>query len=173
MIQKWYATLGHPNIPYTPHLGFLSQMIQEICSEKQLFLKLGQESSSQWTEEGMWHSPPKDTFTHRLWNSYLHVLDCYVHEYRRYALDSMPILETRSDVKVTQGCYATLRHHKMHAHTKFWIPTSNNIRYMLLTRILKKLGQRSRSPWPENGTQHSTTPRWIHRPNLGFLPSRI
>ena len=55
----------------------------------------------------------------------------------------MLILETRSEVKVTmtQVWYATLRHH---AHTKFGIPTSNNIRDMLRTRIFQKLGQRSR-----------------------------
>ena len=44
-------------------------------------------------------------------------------------------LETRSEVKfkvtVTQLWYATLRHPKMHPHTKFEIPTSNNIRDML------------------------------------------
>ena len=43
--------------------------------------------------------------------------------------------ETRSKVKfkitVTILWYATLRHPKMHPHTKFEIPTSNNIRDML------------------------------------------
>ena len=41
----------------------------------------------------------------------------------------MPILETRSEVKVkvTQGWSATPCHLKMHAHTKFGIPTSTNI----------------------------------------------
>ena len=38
----------------------------------------------------------------------------------------------------------------MHSHTKFGIPFSNNIRDMLLTQLLLKLGQRSRSQWPEN-----------------------
>ena len=33
----------------------------------------------------------------------------------------------------------------MHPHTKFEIPTSNNIRDMLRTRLFQKLGQRSRS----------------------------
>ena len=49
--------------------------------------------------------------------------------------------ETRSEVKfkvtVTQLWYVTLRHPKMHPHTKFEIPTSNNIRDMLRTIILK------------------------------------
>ena len=41
--------------------------------------------------------------------------------------------------------YAPLRHPKRNKHTKFGIPISNNIRYMLLTLLLLKLGQRSRS----------------------------
>ena len=48
----------------------------------------------------------------------------------RYAPDTI-ILKTRSEVKVkvtvTRKWYATLRHPKMHPHTKFGIPTSNNI----------------------------------------------
>ena len=64
--------------------------------------------------------PSKDAFTHQILNSYLK-------EYRRYAPDSMQSLETRSEVKfkvtVTQLCYATLRHTKMHPHPKFEIPT--------------------------------------------------
>ena len=53
--------------------------------------------------------------------------------------------QTRSEVKVavTQRRYATLIHPKMRAHTKFGIPTSNNIRDMLQTRIFLELGQRS------------------------------
>ena len=67
-------------------------------------------------------------------------------EYRRYAPDSMRILETWSEVKVTltHKWYATLFHLKMHAHTKFGIPISNNTRDRRQTRIFEKLGQRSR-----------------------------
>ena len=76
--------------------------------------------------------PSQDAFTHQVWESYLK-------EYRRYAPDSMTILDTRSEVKikdtVTQGWYATLCHSKMHAHTKFGNPTANNMRDMLRTRI--------------------------------------
>ena len=45
-------------------------------------------------------------------------------------------LKTRSEVKVTvtQKWYATLRHPKMHLHTKFGIPTSKNIGDMDRTR---------------------------------------
>ena len=73
-------------------------------------------------------TPPfQDAFKHEIWNSYLK-------EYKRYA----PDLETRSEVKfkvtVTQLWYGTLCHHKLHPHTKFEIPTSNNIRDMLRTR---------------------------------------
>ena len=78
--------------------------------------------------------PSQDVSTHKIWNSYLK-------EYRRYAPDSMQFLETRSEVKskvtVTQLWYATLRHPKMHPHTKFEIPTSNNMRYAPDTIILK------------------------------------
>ena len=74
---------------------------------------------------GQGHSDPnivcytplsQDAFTHQIWNSYLK-------EYRRYAPDSMQFHETRSEVKfkvkVTQLCCATLRHLRMHPHTKF------------------------------------------------------
>ena len=88
-----------------------------------------------------WYATSQDVFTHQSWNSYLK-------EYRRYAPDSKQFLETRSEVKfkvtVTQLWYVTLLHPKMHPHTKFEIPTSNNIRDMLRTRFFKKLGQRSR-----------------------------
>ena len=48
----------------------------------------------------------------------------------------MIILKTRSEVKVTvtQKWYVTLHHPKMHPHTKFGIPTSKNVRYMLWTQ---------------------------------------
>ena len=79
--------------------------------------------------------PSQDAFTHQIWNSYLI-------EYRRYAPDSMQFLETRSEVKfkvtATQIWLATLRHPKTHLHTKFEIPTSNNIRDMLRTRLFLK-----------------------------------
>ena len=76
-------------------------------------------------------TPPfQDAFTQEIWNSYLK-------EYRRYAPDSMQFLETKLEVKlkvtVTQLWYWTLIHPKMHSHTKFEIPTSNNMRDMLRT----------------------------------------
>ena len=111
-----------------------------------------------------------DAFTHKIWNSYLK-------EYWRYAPDSMQFLETRSEVKFkvteTQLWYLTLCHPKMQLHTDFEILTSNNIRDMLLTRLLKKLGQKSRSPWPVNGIRHSVIPKSICTPNLEFLYQRI
>ena len=117
--------------------------------------------------------PSEDASTHLIWNSYLK-------QYRSFAPDLMPILETRSEVNVTvtgkwnvtirhfkmhsynklpskmhlhtkfEECkmcsrqeffktsskvnvtvtriwYVTLRHPKMHFHTKFGIPTSKNI----------------------------------------------
>ena len=51
---------------------------------------------------------------HGIWNTCLK-------EYRRYAPDLMPVLETRLEAKVTftKGLYATLHHPKMHLHNKF------------------------------------------------------
>ena len=86
--------------------------------------------------------PSQDASTHLIWNSYLK-------EYRSFAPDLMPILETRSEVKVTVTGKrnVTIRHFKMHSrtklpskmhlHTKFGIPTLNNVRDVLQTRILK------------------------------------
>ena len=72
--------------------------------------------------------PSKMHLHTKFWNSYLI-------EYRRYAPDSNQFLETRSEVNVnvtgTQGWCATLFYPKMHPHTKFRIPTSNNIGDML------------------------------------------
>ena len=74
--------------------------------------------------------PSQYAFAQQIWNSYLK-------EYRRYAPDSMQFQETRAEIKVTitvtQLWYAALPHLKMHPHTKFEIPTSNNIRNMLRT----------------------------------------
>ena len=73
--------------------------------------------------------PSQDAFTHQICNSYLKA-------YKRYSPDSMQFLETKSEVKfkvtVTQIWYVTLRHPKMHPHTKFEIPNSKNIGDMLL-----------------------------------------
>ena len=86
--------------------------------------------------------PSQDASTHLICNSYLK-------EYRSFAPDLMPILETRSEVKVTvTGKWnVTIRHFKthshtklppkMHLHTKFGIPTLKNVRDVLQTRILK------------------------------------
>ena len=84
------------------------------------------------TQNDMCDTPSsEDAFGHQIWNSHLK-------EYRRYAPDAMQFLEIWSEVNfkvtVTQLWYATLPHPKMHSHTKFEIPTSNNIRDMLRTR---------------------------------------
>ena len=85
-------------------------------------------------------SPPsQDAFIHQIWNSYLK-------EYKRYAPDSMHILETRPEIKVTltQGWYATLCQPKKQPHTKLGIPTSNKIfikRYAPDTFVLKTKSQ--------------------------------
>ena len=118
----------------------------------------------------------QDASTHQIWNSCLK-------EYRRYEPDLMPILETRSEVKVTRTrkWYMTL----LHQHTKFGIPTSNNIRDMIWTQLFYELGQGHSDPkmvrytpsspdtfthqtrnsyLKEYGTQHSVIPRCIHTP---------
>ena len=104
-------------------------------------------------------SPSKDASVHQIGDSYLK-------EYRKYAPDLMPILEIRSEVKVTvtQTWNRALLHPKMHSHTEFEIPTSNNIRDMFRTWLFLKLGQRSSlmSQWPVNSTWHSNIPRCIH-----------
>ena len=84
--------------------------------------------------------PSQDASTHQIWNSYLK-------EYRRYAPDTKRdgrtdghfiTIKTKSEVKVkvtvTRKWYTTLRHPKMHPHTKFGIPTSKNIGDMHRTR---------------------------------------
>ena len=59
--------------------------------QTRLFYKLGQGQSDPKMVSG---TPPSQyAFTHKIWNSYLK-------KYTRYAPDSMPILETRSDVNV-------------------------------------------------------------------------
>ena len=86
--------------------------------------------------------PSQDASTHLIWNSYLK-------EYRSFAPDLMLTLEPRSEVKVTVTVKwnVTIRHFKMHSHTKlpskmhlhtkFGIPTLKNVRDVLQTRILK------------------------------------
>ena len=81
--------------------------------------------------------PSQDASTHQIWNSYLK-------EYRRNAPDKkrdgqtdiVITIKTRPEVKVTvtQNWYVTLRHPKMHPHTKFEIPTSKHIGIMHQTR---------------------------------------
>ena len=80
------------------------------------------------------HSDPKmvfdiDASTHQ-------IRDSYLKQCRRYAPD-MIIQKTRSEVKVnkvtvTETWYATLHYLKMQAHTKFGIPTSNNVGDILI-----------------------------------------
>ena len=89
-----------------------------------IILKVGQSSRSQ-RPEMVFNIPSfQDTFKHQIWNSYLK-------ENKRYAPGSMQFLETMTEVKfkvtVTQLRYATLPHPKIHSHTKFESPTSNNI----------------------------------------------
>ena len=76
---------------------------------------------------------------HLTFRKCIHKPNLELKENRSYAQDKMPILETRSEVKVTVTVKwnGTIRHSKMHLHTKFGIPTSNNKRYVLDTNILQ------------------------------------
>ena len=69
--------------------------------------------------------PPKDAYTHQIWNSYLK-------EHKRYVPDTK-ILKTRSELKVkvtvTLKWNVTLYHPKMHLHIEFGIPILKNRRY--------------------------------------------
>ena len=53
--------------------------------------------------------------------------------------------EVKVKVKVTTKWYAPIRHPKKRSHTKFVIPTSNNIGDIFEMRLFLKLGLRSRS----------------------------
>ena len=116
---------------YTPNLEFLPQRIKEYAPNTKI-LKTRSKVKVTVTKMVCDTLSSQDTFKHQIWNSYLK-------EIRRYAPGSMHFLETRSEVKfnviVTQFWYATLHHPKMYSHTKFEIPTSNNIRYVLRTRL--------------------------------------
>ena len=114
--------------------------------------------------------PSQDAFTHQIWSSYLK-------EYRRYAQVSMQFLETRSEVKVivTQRWYVTLRHPKIHPHTKFGIPTSNNIRNLIRDDYSKNYlkGKGHSDPKMVCDTPPSQDASTHQIWNLEFLPQSI
>ena len=136
--------LHHPKMHIHTKFGIpTSKSIRDMLRTHKINLKTRSEVKVTVTRNGMCDTPLfQDAFRHQIWNSYLK-------EYRRYAPDSMQFLEIRSEVKfkvtVTQLWYATLPNPEMHSHTKFEIPTSNNIRDMLRTPLFLKLGHRSSS----------------------------
>ena len=146
----------------TANLGFLPQIIYEICSWHDYC-----RNQVKVTKLIHYTLSSQDATTHQIWDSYLK-------EYKWYALDTI-ILKTRSEVKVTVTWkwFITLSYPKMHPHNKFVIPTSKHIRDMLQTQLFLKLGQRSRSQWLLNGMWHSVIPRCIYTTNLEFLSQRI
>ena len=105
------------------------------------------------TQNGMHHSAiPRGNITPNL--GFLHQI------IQEICTDSMQFLKTRSEVKfkvtVTQLWYTALCHPKMHPYTKFEIPTSNNMRYVPDTIILKtRLGQGHSDPKMVNNTPPS------------------
>ena len=78
-------------------------------------------SRSKLHKMGCTTPPSQEKSPPQMWNS-------YIKKYRRHALGTIT-LKTRSEVKVTvtQKWFVTLRHPKMHLHTKFGIPISKNI----------------------------------------------
>ena len=118
--QNWYMTLPFQDAT-TYQIWDLSSNNMEKCSKHDHFKNWvrGQCHSDPRMVCDTW--PPQDTSTHQIWNSYLK-------EYRSYAPDLMPILETRSEVKVivTGKWNGTIRHSKMHSHTDIGILTLNN-----------------------------------------------
>ena len=126
--------LHHPKMRiHTIWNSYLKEYKKYALNTK--ILKTRSEVKVTVTRNGMCDtSSSQDAFRHIIWSSYLK-------EYRRYAPDTMQFLEIRSEVKfkvtVTQLWYATLVHPKMHSHTKFEIPTSNNMRYAPATIIQK------------------------------------
>ena len=129
---KWYVTLCHPMMQSHTKFGIPTSKNTRDMFRTEKFLKLGQRSRSrsQWPENDIWHS----VILICIYTPNLEILSQRIYE---YAPESMPFLETRSEVKVkvtvTQLWYATLPYLKRHPHTKFEIPTSNNIRDMLQT----------------------------------------
>ena len=118
-------TLQHPKMHIHTKFGIpTSKNIRDMLQTQQ-FLKLGQRSRSQRPKMVCDTPSSQDAFTHQIWNSYLK-------EYVRYAPDLMQYL-VNIKVTVTQLWYATLYHPKVHHHTNFEIPTSNNIGDMLRT----------------------------------------
>ena len=84
------------------------------------------------TEKMVCDTPPsQDVPTQQMFNY-------YAKKYKSCAPDSMLILENKSEQKVTvTGKWnGTIYYYKMHSHFKFGIPTSNNIRDMLQTKLL-------------------------------------
>ena len=134
MTQLWYMTLCHLKMHRHTQLENPSSNIIKHAPDTIILITRSEfKVKVTVTQKMVCDTPPsQEAFTHQLWNSILI-------EYRRYAPDSMQFLQTRSEVKfkvtVTQLWYATLRHSKTHPHTKFEIPTSNNIRDMLRTRL--------------------------------------
>ena len=131
--RKWYMTLRYPKMHQHTKFDIPTSMNIRDMLWTQSFLKLGHRSRSRWPKNGMWHSIiPRCVYTPNLKFLSQRILEI--------APDSTQFPETRSEVKFkvteTQLWYVTLCHPKMQPHTKFEIPTSNNIRDMLRTRLL-------------------------------------
>ena len=133
-------TLCHPNMHLHTKFGIPISKNIGICT------RINAVSINKVRGKVQGHSDPimvhdtslsQDASTHQIWNSYLK-------EYRRYAPDTkrdgwtdghfINRSEVKAKVTVTRKWYATLRHPKLHPHTKFGIPISKSIGDMHRTR---------------------------------------
>ena len=161
MIQKWYATFHHLKMIQTPNLGFLPQIISEIWSISPILFEVGHDYSrnevrGQGDPKMVCDPPPsQDACTHHFVMPTSNNIG--------YALYTI-ILEKRSEVKVTVTLkwYSTLCHPKMHPHTKFGIPISNNYSRNEVNKV--KVTQKCYATF-SHPKMHPQTKFWISTSN--------
>ena len=134
---KWCATLCH--FKMHPHIKFIiptSNNVEDML-QTWLFLKEVRSKDHDPSDPKIVRNtlPSQDVFTQSpsLW---------FLPQITWKLCPGTIILETRSDVKitVTKIWFATLRHPQMHTHSKFVIPTSNNVWDMLQKWLFKASG---------------------------------
>ena len=151
MTQKWYATLRHPKMH--PHIKFgipTSKNIGDMHWTRKrdggtdivITIKTKSVVKVKVTVTRKWYA----TLRHPKMHPHIkfgiptskNIGDMHWTRKRDGGTDIVITIKTKSVVKVkvtvTRKWYATLRHPKMHPHTKFGIPTSKNIGDMHRTR---------------------------------------
>ena len=134
MTQKWHATLGHPKTH--PHTKFGIPTSKNI----EVMPILETRPEAKVTKNGIGQSDiPRCIHTLNL-----RLIPQIIKEICSRYYYSKNEVKVKFKVSVTRKWYTTLHNPKMHPHTKFGIPTSNNIRDMFWTRLFYKLGQSSK-----------------------------